>query len=88
MFDSTPLGIQQKIGVVILGFIAGVATAVGVSVLGCLLGFAVGICGEHGLWSLGEYQGWLPIIGALYGFYGGILVGLVVWWKFCIRRLR
>lgn len=88
MFDSTPLSIQQKIGVVILGLFAGAATAVATSVVGCLIGIAIALCGRYGLYSLGEYQGWLPLMGLLYGFYAGIVIGLIVWWRFCIRRFR
>jgi hypothetical protein len=88
MFDSTPLSIQQKLGVVILGLFAGAATAVGTSLAGLLIGIAIALVGRYGLYSLGESQGWLPLIGMLYGFYAGIVVGLIVWWRFCTKRLR
>jgi uncharacterized membrane protein len=87
MFDSTPLSIQQKVGVIILGFFAGAATAVAASVVGCLIGIAIALCGRNGLFSLGEYQGWLPLIGMSYGFYAGVIIGLIVCWRFCTKRL-
>jgi hypothetical protein len=37
---------------------------------------------------LGEYQPWLPIIGLEYGFFLGIVFGVIVGWKVCASRLR
>jgi len=80
MFESTPLSTPQKIGVVLLGLLACVGTAVVTSIVGCLLGIAIELITRQG--------GWLPLIGLFYGFYAGILIGLIVWWRFCVKRLR
>jgi hypothetical protein len=89
MFDSTPLSVPQKIGVVLGGFLVGAATAFVTSIVGCLLGIAVDWFALHTqLIHLAEYQSWLPVIGLFYGFYIGVVAGLIVWWRFCAKRFR
>jgi len=89
MFDSLPLTTPQKIGVVLYGFLAGAATAVATSFAGCTLGIAVVVFARYTkLLSLGEYQPWLPLAGAEYGFVIGVVIGLIVWCRFCFKRLQ
>jgi MFS superfamily sulfate permease-like transporter len=88
MFDSLPLTTPQKIGVVLYGFLAGAATAVATSLAGCMLGIAVVVFARYTRLSLGEYQPWLPLAGAEYGFFIGIVIGLIVWRRVCKNRLR
>ncbi len=85
---TLPLSWPQKIGVVGYGFVVGAATAIGISLGACLLGLAAGfVCSLFRL-NLGEGQAWLPIIGLFYGFGAGVIVGLIVWWRVCVNRLR
>ena len=84
-----PLSFPQKVGVVLYGFAAGTATAIGTSVAGCLVGVVLALIDDKvGVIHLGEARPWVPIAGLFYGFYIGVLIGLVVWWKVCANRLR
>lgn len=84
-----PLSVPQKIGVVLYGFAAGLAAAIGTSIAGCLMGVVLALIDDNiGLIHLGEARPWMPITGLFYGFYIGIVVGLIVWWRVCASRFR
>jgi|SRR6185369_11020313 len=85
---TLPLSGPQKVGVVGYGFVVGAATAIGISLGACLLGFAIALLSSRLGFDLGETGAWLPIIGLFYGFGVGVIVGLVVWWRVCANRLR
>jgi hypothetical protein len=79
----------QKIGIVIIGLVAGALVAVGTSVVCLVLGIAVSLFAQSTGWlHLGEYQAWLPIIGAEYGFIPGVAIGAFVCWKVWRSRLQ
>jgi hypothetical protein len=81
---TLPLSTPQKIGVIFYGLVIGVCTALVTSVALCLLGLAISLFAQY----LGESQPWLPIAGLEYGFFLGIVLGVIVGWKVCASRLR
>jgi len=86
---TLPLSTPQKIGVILYGLVVGVCTDLVTSAALCLLGVAISLFAEYTqLIHLGEAQPWLPIAGLEYGFFLGILLGVIVDWKVCASRLR
>jgi hypothetical protein len=80
--DRGPQSAIQKTGIVIVGLVAGVLIAVGVSAACLVLRIALAIIAQSTGWvRLPEYQAWLPIIGAGYGFIPGVAIGAFVCWK-------
>jgi hypothetical protein len=53
-----------------------------------LVGLLLSLIGNAGWIHLGEYQPWMPTIGVEYGLVPGIIIGVIVSWKFCWSRLR
>ncbi|MDR3762561.1 MAG: hypothetical protein P4M01_00545 [Acidobacteriota bacterium] len=70
------------------GFLAGVATVIATAMAGLLIGLLLALLASAGFISLGEVGGWILIIGLFYGFYVGIVIGLIVWVRFCWVRFR
>jgi hypothetical protein len=71
----------------------GISVAAAVTVLtsaGLLVGgIAVSLFAQETGWvHLGEYQPWIPIIGLEYGFFLGLLAGIVTGWRVIRNRLR
>jgi len=80
--------LPQKIGIVIYGLAAGLCTALGTSAVLLAMGIAISLLAQSTGWiHLGEYQPWLPMIGLEYGFFLGIVLGVLVCWKFLRSRL-
>ncbi len=88
MFGTLTYSVPQKVGIVLYGLVAGIV-AVGLSSLGlCVLGFIPTILVSMGLMHSSEGQSWMPISGLICGFYLGIPVRAIVFWKVCRSRLR
>ena len=83
-----PLSTPQKFGAIIFGLLAGACIAVGISAMGCVVGFVIALAGIRGWLNLGESGAWLPLVRLEYGLLVGIVVGTVVWWKTWGSRLR
>jgi len=85
LHPSTP----QKIGVIVYGLAVGVGMVLATSAALLLVGLAISLFAQStGLLHLGEYGPWLPVIGAYFGFYLGIVVGAIACWKAIRSRLR
>jgi hypothetical protein len=84
-----PLSLPQKVGVILYGFLTGVgaivATTVASVVLGCIV--SVFLLYTHLAGNDGG-AGWFVIGAVFYGFYAGIVIGAIVWWRVCWSRLR
>lgn len=79
---TVPRGAHQKIGIVIYGFAVGVGTALGISAAFLVLGSAISLFAQSTGWiDLGAYQPWLPIMGAEYGLFIGVVLGALVCWN-------
>jgi hypothetical protein len=68
------LSALRKVGIIL-------GTAVITSATSFLVGVAFSLAGNKGWIHLGEYQPWLPIIGLEYGFFLGIVLGVIIWKK-------
>ena len=60
-----------------LGLRAGVYAFAVTTTTGLLFGVLITVFGIAGLANLGESQGWMPVIGGVYGFYAGIVIGFL-----------
>jgi hypothetical protein len=86
---TLPLSFPQKVGVILYGLVVGACTALVTSAALCLLGVVISLFAQYtGIIHLGEYQPWLPIVGLEYGFFLGIVFGVIVGVKVCASRLR
>ena len=65
---------------------------IGIAILTSATLFVIGIClslmGNAGLLHLGEDQPWMPLIGLIYGFPVGLIIGAIVGWRFFRSELR
>jgi hypothetical protein len=79
---TLPRSAFQKIGIVIYGLAVGVGTALSISAAFLVLGSVISLFAQSTGWiHLGEYQPWLPIMGAEYGLFIGLVLGALVCWK-------
>jgi hypothetical protein len=84
-----PLSLPQKVGVILYGSVVAACTALVTSATLCIFGVAISLLAQYtGIIHLGEYQPWLPIAGLEYGFFLGIVLGVIVGVKVCSSRLR
>ena len=77
----------QKIGVILRGLATGIGIAVLTSAALFVFGLALSLMGNAGWIHLGEDQPWMPLIGLIYGFPIGLIIGGVVCGRFCKSRL-
>jgi hypothetical protein len=88
VFENLPYSTPEKIGIILYGLIVGAGVALLTSLGLGLVGLLLSLMGNAGWIHLGEYQPWMPIIGVEYGLLPGIIIGVIVSWKFCWSRLR
>jgi len=84
-----PLTVPQKVGVVFYGLAIGVCALVATTVAAVILSFLV--CVFLTVAHLASNDGgaaFLILQAAIYGFYAGIVVGMIVCWRVCRSRLR
>ena len=79
--------VPQKVGIILYGLVVGFGAVIATTFLCFLLAAGlffiaslIGGRGEGGAFFLAE--------SLFYGFWVGVPVGLVVWWKVCRSRLR
>jgi len=84
-----PLSVPQKVGVVFYGLAIGVCALMATTVASVILAFLVSafltvahLAGKDG------GAAFLVLQAAFYGFYAGIVVGMIVCWRVCRSRLR
>jgi len=86
--DSSNLSIPRKILIILYGLLAAAAVVLLVPLCALVVGIAFTFANQTMHWfDLGETESWLGIIFALYALYAGIVIGPVVWWRFCAKRL-
>ncbi len=85
---SSGLRAGRKIGAVLYGLLAGIAVFIILPLGALVLGIAFMLINQatH-LIELGEAEAWLGILFAQYAFYAAFVIGPIVWWKVCARRL-
>lgn len=86
MFSYATL--ESKMGILLRGFAKGIGIAILTSAVLFVFGLALSLMGNAGWIHLGQDQPWMPLIGLVYGFPIGLLIGAVVCWKHCRSRLR
>lgn len=79
--------IPQKAGIILYGLVVGIGAVLATDLLCFVLAtgifFIVSLIGGRG-----EGGAFFLAASLIYGFYVGVPVGLVVWWKVCRSRLR
>ena len=86
--DSPSLSIPRKTWGIVYGLLVAAGTVVVVPIAAFLLALVFTLINQvTGLLKLGETQAWLGIIFALYAMYADIVIGPVVWWRVCAKRL-
>ena len=86
---SAPSYSGTKVGAVIYGLAAGIASFIGVVFVSVVLGVLLAWFSDTTGWiQLGEYKPWLPIIFGEYSMAPGIVVGAIVCWRMWKSRLR
>lgn len=86
---SAPSYSGTKVGAIIYGLAAGVATFVGLVFVSVLVGALIAwLLDTNGWTGLEEYKPWLPIILGEYSMPPAIVVGAIVCWRIWKARLR
>jgi len=86
---SAPSYSGTKVGAIVYGLAAGIATFIGVVFASASIGALLAWSSDSTGWiKLGEYKPWLPIIFGEYSVVPGIAAGAIVCWKIWKSRLR
>ena len=77
-----------RVAIVLGGLARGLGVAISTSAILFVIGIALSLMGNAGWIHLGEDQPWMPLIGLIYGFPVGLIIGTVGCRRFCRSQLR
>lgn len=77
---------ESKTHILFRGFARGLGIAILTSAALFVVGILLSLMGNAGWIHLGESQPWMPLIGLVYGFPVGLVIGAIVGHRFCRSR--